>query len=71
MPKQPQKFYIKERHNPQLGVYYVRKGQMSRKDAYECTQAVYGHNNMLPFDTEEEYLAKIEELKAAGHNVSE
>jgi len=28
------KFYIKERHNPQTGVYYVPQGQLTKKDAY-------------------------------------
>lgn len=29
----PKKFYIKERHNPQTGVYYVACGQMSKQQA--------------------------------------
>jgi len=63
------KWYIMERHNPQLGVYYIVKGQMSKRLAKEAERAIYGDNYMLTFDTAEEYNTKIAELKAQGKSV--
>lgn len=34
------KFYIKERHNPQLGVYYKAEGKLSKKRAKEKEEAL-------------------------------
>ncbi len=59
------KFYIKERHNPQLGVYYTAMGQMTKKEAKAAEKSIYGTNYMLPFDTEEDYKKKLVELKLA------
>jgi hypothetical protein len=63
------KYYIKERHNPQLGVYYVACGQMSIKKAKQAERRIYGDNYMLSFDTEQEYQAKIKSLKASGERI--
>jgi len=60
------KWYIKERHNPQLGVYYVAKGQLTKKEAKEYENAKYGENTMLSFETQAEYDAKIRALKVQG-----
>jgi hypothetical protein len=70
MTKREYPYWIKERHNPQLGVYYVPQGQMSKTAArrYEKS-SLYGDNVMLRFDTEEEYQSKLEELKFLGKNV--
>lgn len=65
----PKKFYIKERHNPQTGVYYVACGQMSKQQAKSYEKALYGANVMLPFDTESEYNAKLDELRAKGERI--
>jgi hypothetical protein len=56
------KWWIKERHNPQIGVYYVGLGQLSEKEAkrYKCN--AYGTNTLLSFESEEEYLAKLQQL---------
>ncbi len=63
------KFYLKERHNPQLQKpYYVTYGQLTIKEV-KMKQVGYGENYMLPFDIEEEYLAEIERLKLAGFSV--
>ena len=63
------KWYIKERHNPQLGVFYVAMGQLSKTEAKKYEKPVYGCNYMLPFDTEAEYNAKIQSLKEQGERV--
>ena len=63
------KFYIKERHNPQLGVYYVAEGALSKTAAKRKTSPGYGSNIMHAFDTKEEYEAEIAKLKSAGERV--
>ena len=63
-----QKFYIKERHNPQIGVYYVCLGQISNKKAKAILKSKdYGVDYyLLAYKTETEYKNKIEELKMLG-----
>lgn len=63
-------FWIRARHNPQLGVYYVACGRMSKTAArkYE-SGTLYGCNVMLRFDTEDVYKARLAELRAAGESV--
>lgn len=65
------KWYIKERHNPQLNnPYYVPQGQLTKKRVKELQNGYsFGYNNYLSFDTEEEYLAEIERLQNAGFRV--
>ncbi len=67
--KKPQAYWIKERHNPQTGVYYVAMGQMSKSTAKRCEKPLYGSNNMLQFDTEEEYKAELERLRQSGERI--
>jgi hypothetical protein len=62
-------YWIKERDNPQLGVYYVACGQLGVREAARMTQSLYGSNKMLRFDTEVEYLSKLNELRGAGKTV--
>lgn len=63
-------FWIKERHNPQLGVYYVPEGQLSKTAARKKeTGGCYGYNTMLRYETEAEYEAAIAKLRADGHRV--
>jgi hypothetical protein len=64
-------WWIKERFNPQLGVYYVACGQMSVKDANACKRTRYGCNEMMRFNSEEEYRASLEQLKKDGMNVQD
>mgnify|MGYP001588453133 FL=1 len=63
-------FWIKERHNPQLGVYFVAMGQITTKDArnYE-TRSSYGDNYMHRFTSKEVYEKRLAELKAKGERV--
>lgn len=62
-------YWIKERHNPQLGVYYVACGQMSRTAAKQQEGGVYGRNYMHPYDTESTYQARLTELSEKGEKV--
>ena len=62
-------WYIMERHNPQLGVYYVAKGQMPKAEAKQYERPIYGHNYMLAFPTKEAYSAKIAELRNSGQAI--
>ena len=48
-------FYIKQRHNPQLGVFYVACGQLTVKEAKAKESAIYGSNVMMKYPTEKEY----------------
>jgi hypothetical protein len=52
-------WYIKERHNPQLEIYYVPLGNISQKEAKKHEKTPYGYNVILRFDTKEEYLKKL------------
>ena len=63
-------YYIKERHNPQLGIYYVACGKMTKKvaKAYE-DRPLYGTNYMLSFKTKKEYNDKLDSLRATGESV--
>lgn len=63
------KYYIKARHNPQLGTYYVACGQMSKTAAKKEEKPLYGDNTMIGFDTESEYKAKLSELRENGEKV--
>jgi len=63
-------YYIKERHNPQLGKpYYTAYGQLSKRAAKDKEGSLYGYNVMLKFESKEEYQAEIERLINSGHNV--
>lgn len=65
----PKKYYICERDNPQLGIYYIACGMLSKTAAKRKEQAIYGHNTMLPFDTLTEYQEKVAQLRREGHKV--
>jgi hypothetical protein len=65
----PKQYWIKERHNPQLGVYYVACGQLSVKEARKKEQTIYGENVMLCYETEESYRAALESLRKRGESV--
>lgn len=62
-------YWIKERDNPQLGVYYVACGQMAVRTADRATRPLYGSNRMLRFDTKTEYETKLQQLREAGERV--
>lgn len=56
-------FWIKERHNPQLGLYFIAMGQMSKTAAKKHESTIYGTNRMLRFNTEQEYKYKCASLE--------
>ena len=62
-------YWIKERHNPQLGIYYVLCGQMTVAEAKKYESSLYGSNIMWRYKTEEEYKRGIQRLKDAGESV--
>ena len=64
-------FWIKERHNPQLGVYWVTCGQMKISEAKKYEKSSYGNNYMHKFKTEEEYKAKITEIISDGETLKD
>lgn len=63
------KFWIKQRYNPQLGTFYVPCGQLSKQEAKKMEKPLHGSNTMIPFDSEEEYRARLAELKGEGKSV--
>lgn len=65
-------FYIKERTNEQLSKpYYVAYGQLSKAEAKKKgSDTLYGHNQLMSFNTETAYLEKIAELGAEGFRVT-
>lgn len=62
-------FWIKERHNPQLGIYYVPLGKMSKAKAKRYESASYGQNVMIRCEDKADQDKKIAELIAAGQKV--
>lgn len=64
------KYWIKERHTPQLGVYYTSMGQMSVVRAKDIERTAYGRNIMHPFKTLTAYQEMLSELKQNGEDVS-
>jgi len=62
-------FWIKKRDNPQLGTYYVAMGQLSKTAAKDHAKALYGDNTMLRFETEAEYMAKLDDLRKNGESI--
>lgn len=63
------KFWIKERHNPQTGIYYVACGQLKVADAKRAERSLYGHNVMHAFPTQAAYDQRLAELRASGKRV--
>lgn len=66
MRRSPKRYYIKERQNPQLGVYYIACGHLPKTEARRKEKSTYGHNVMRSFDTEQEYMSEVERLRKAG-----
>lgn len=60
------KFYLKERHNGQTGIYFVQLGQLTKKDATKHEKSLSGFNIVHSYETKEEYENVITELKAEG-----
>ena len=65
----PKSYWIKQRFNPQLGVYYVACGQISVREAKRLERTLYGDNVMLRFSSEDEYNKKLSELRDSGEKI--
>lgn len=65
------KYYIKRRDNLQSRPYYVAKGQMSATAAKKAEKSLSGFNYMKPYETEAEYFAALDSLKADGESVQD
>lgn len=63
------KYLITERHNPQLGVYYVKRGRVSNREAARKDRSIYGSNFKHVFATEQEYIAEIDRLITEGARI--
>jgi hypothetical protein len=63
-------FWIKERHNPQLGVYYVPMGNLTVKEAKKHESPIYGTNYMNRFNSQEAYEMELARLRAEGKKVN-
>ena len=64
------RYWIKERHNPQLGRYYVPMGQLTNMESMKHEKTTpYGTNIMLPYDSERAYLDAIAVLKKTGESI--
>lgn len=59
----PKFWYIKQRHNPQLGVYHVALGNISQKEARAYEKPLYGDNLIIRFSSEAEYQRRCRELE--------
>lgn len=64
-------WWIKERHNPQIGTYYVAYGQRSKTEAKMFERPVYGSNIMHPFKNEADYKKRLDELIKQGQEVQD
>ena len=62
-------YWIKERHNPQLDVYYVRMGLLSAKKASYHNDPLYGHNILHRYETQEQYEAALARLEGEGCSI--
>ena len=62
-------WYIKERHNPQIGVYYIALGNISQQEAKKQEGSIYGDNYIHRFNSEKEYNDRLDELNKEGHKI--
>jgi len=65
----PKYWWIKERHNPQLGLYYVACGQIPVKDARAMGRGSYGYNIMHKFSSASDYEEHLKQIREEGHLV--
>lgn len=55
------KYYIKERHNPQLGVRHTAVGKITVAQAKKMENTIYGTNYLTGY-SKSEYLAECQRL---------
>lgn len=63
-------YYLVERYNPQLGVYYIKLDQCGVEKAEEWVNgSVYGSNTYETFRSKKAYSDRIAELESNGMRV--
>jgi len=60
----PKSWWIKERHNPQLGVYYTGLGNLSVKEALKHESTLYGDNLLHRFKSRKDYEERLIQLNS-------
>lgn len=63
------KLWIKERHNSQLGTYYVACGEVPLRVARRMENPLHGSNKMHGYDTERAYEEALETLRRRGERI--
>ena len=63
-------YWIKERHNFQIGIYYVACGQLLVKEAKRKEKSLYGSNIMHRFNTEQSYRTELLRLSIDGQKIT-
>lgn len=63
------KYVIKERYNPQLGVYFVAMGRISDARAEGRGKCLYRSDIMYAFNTRKEYELELQRLRESGERV--
>jgi hypothetical protein len=61
--KREKPFWIKQRYNPQLGIYYVPCGQLSKTKAKKMENSLYGSNVMHSYPDEKTYQEALVEIQ--------
>ena len=70
MATRKKSFYIGERFNPQLSKpYYKAYGQLSKTEAKEKENPIYGSMYLTCFETESEYTNALDKIKADGFSI--
>jgi len=62
-------WYIKERHNPNIGIYYIPMGRLTKAQAEKHISPLFGMNTMLRYKTDEEYRKALAEYGIEGKTV--
>jgi len=69
--KGSKKFYLGQRVNPQLSKpYFNAYGKLTIAEMKQRSKCSYGSIYMESFETEAEYLSKIESLRNEGYNIN-
>jgi hypothetical protein len=66
------KFYLGKRDNPQLSKpYYVKYGQLSKKEVVKKENCLYGNMSLTAYDNETSYNNAIDSLEKEGFRISQ
>ncbi len=65
------KYYIGQRNNPQLSKpYFVAYGKLSKAKVREAEKSLYGSMYLTPYESEQEYNDKLNQLRLDGYSVN-